>query len=274
MKNLLVTVSGGRSSAMMARHIQTHPKYKDYNKLYVFANTGMERPETIEFLKNMVKYWNLPLVLIEGVYSTKKGVGVRHKIIDFDTLSMKNEPYQGAISQLNKNKWTRLPNKGTPYCQTYLKERPCHSLAKEIFQTTDYIKAIGYRKEDMPKRITYKEIELSKDKIAPLITDFKTPISKFDLTRWYDNQPFKLDLHSDLGNCTLCWKKGDKNLVKSIQLNDRVTQDIEWFKKMEDKYGNTMFRGNRSIFEIVKIAENTGEQTYLFNDNEGCLCSY
>ena len=56
MKNLIVTVSGGRSSARMARHIQTHPKYTDYNKVYVFCNTGMERPETITFLKNIVKY--------------------------------------------------------------------------------------------------------------------------------------------------------------------------------------------------------------------------
>ena len=36
---------------MMAYHIHTSEKYKGYNKAYVFANTGMERPETIEFLK-------------------------------------------------------------------------------------------------------------------------------------------------------------------------------------------------------------------------------
>lgn len=51
MKNLLINVSGGRSSAMMARHIQTSEKYKDYQKLYVFCNTGLERPETIQLLK-------------------------------------------------------------------------------------------------------------------------------------------------------------------------------------------------------------------------------
>jgi 3'-phosphoadenosine 5'-phosphosulfate sulfotransferase (PAPS reductase)/FAD synthetase len=50
-KGLMIAVSGGRSSAMMARHIQISEKYKDLEKLYVFANTGMERPETIEFLQ-------------------------------------------------------------------------------------------------------------------------------------------------------------------------------------------------------------------------------
>ncbi|WP_424655065.1 hypothetical protein [Capnocytophaga leadbetteri] len=53
MKNLLITVSGGRSSARMARHIQTHKKYVDYNKVFVFCNTGMERPKTIIFLKDI-----------------------------------------------------------------------------------------------------------------------------------------------------------------------------------------------------------------------------
>ena len=33
-QNLMITVSGGRSSALMARHIQTNKKYKDYEKEY------------------------------------------------------------------------------------------------------------------------------------------------------------------------------------------------------------------------------------------------
>lgn len=40
--NLLICVSGGRSSARMARKIQLSKKYRKYNKLYVFCNTGME----------------------------------------------------------------------------------------------------------------------------------------------------------------------------------------------------------------------------------------
>jgi hypothetical protein len=35
--NLMVTVSGGRSSAMMARHIQTNEKYANYKKVFVFV---------------------------------------------------------------------------------------------------------------------------------------------------------------------------------------------------------------------------------------------
>ena len=49
--NLMVTVSGGRSSAFMAYHILHDEKYKHYNKVFVFCNTRMERPETIDLLR-------------------------------------------------------------------------------------------------------------------------------------------------------------------------------------------------------------------------------
>lgn len=121
MKNLLVTVSGGRSSACMARHIQTYPKYTDYNKAFVFCNTGMERPETIDFLKNIVKYWEIPLTIIEGVYSTEKGVGVGYKVVDFETMDMQAQTFANMIAHYNKGHYNGLPNMGAPYCSDYLK---------------------------------------------------------------------------------------------------------------------------------------------------------
>lgn len=109
-ENLLVTVSGGRSSAYMARHIQILPKYADYNKVFVFCNTGMERPETIAFLKDIVKYWQIPLTIIEGVYSTEKGVGVGYKIVDFKTMDMQAQTFANMIAHKNKGAFSRLPN--------------------------------------------------------------------------------------------------------------------------------------------------------------------
>ena len=148
MKNLLVTVSGGRSSARMARHIQTHPKYADYNKVYVFCNTGMERPETITFLKNIVKYWEIPLTIIEGVYSTEKGVGVGYKVVDFDTMDMEAKVFANMIAHYNKGHYNGLPNMGAPYCSDYLKSNPTKKFANDIFGKgkDSYQLAIGYRK--------------------------------------------------------------------------------------------------------------------------------
>ena len=271
---LIVLVSGGRSSAMMARHIQTSKKYKDYEKLYVFCNTGMERPETINFLKDIVKFWNIPLNIIEGVYSDLAGVGVKSKLVDFDTLDMTGRVFSEAIGQLNKHKWTGVPNTATPYCSDHLKTLVSHDFARKIFGTTKYIKAIGYRKEDMPKRVTLYELSQDKKRIAPLLTDFDQPISQRDLNVFFDNEQFKLGIHSKLGNCELCWKKSERNLIESIQFGTRF---IDWHKEHELKYGNMFFRNNLSITDLVKIAE-SGTQTNLlqnFDDmDQSCVCSF
>lgn len=273
---LIVLVSGGRSSAMMARHIQTSEKYDKYEKLYCFCNTGQERPETIQFLKDMVYYWGIPLNIIEGVYSMEMGVGVRHRIVDFDTMDMEGKVFTEAIKHLNKNKWTGVPNAAIPYCSEYLKTRVSHSFAREIFGTTKYIKALGYRAEDVPKRIHPKELEEEEKqgntyRIAPLLTDFEIPIGIPQLNEFFDNEPFKLSISSRLGNCELCYKKSEPNLIEAIQYGTRF---IEWHKEQEEIYGNRFFRNNRSISELVALAE-SGTQMDLFSDVEdGCVCSF
>jgi hypothetical protein len=279
MKYLLVNVSGGRSSAMMARHIQTSEKYKDYQKLFVFCNTGLERPETIQFLKDQIKYWELPLYLIEGVYSLKKGVGVKSKLVDFDTMDMEGKTFSQAIEQVNKNDFSGVPNEASPYCSDYLKKRVAHHFAKNVFGTTKYISAIGFRREDMPKRVTWKEVKLNKKEIFPLLTDFGNAVDQFSLNIFFRKEQFKLKIHSRIGNCVYCQKKSDRNLIEAIQF-DLLNQDfryIDWYRKEEQKYGNRFYRGNLSIDDLVRSAQcalDDGTQLEMFSDvGEACMCN-
>jgi 3'-phosphoadenosine 5'-phosphosulfate sulfotransferase (PAPS reductase)/FAD synthetase len=271
--NLMVTVSGGRSSAMVARHIQTSPKYKDFNKIYVFANTGQERVETIDFLKNMVKYWQLELNIVEGVYSDIMGVGIKYKLVDFDNLSMNSEPFEGAIMHKNKGFFEGVPNQEAPYCSESMKTIPCKKFCDDIFGVNNYIKSIGFRKEDMPKRITFAEIKEDKNRIFPLLTDFENVIGNIELNRWWNKQPFKLQIHGDLGNCELCWKKSDKTLLKNIR---HGTRSIKWWQKMEEKYGNTAFRSRKSINDLVKMAQlpYTHEFNFPEQEEDSCVCNF
>jgi len=270
MKNLLVTVSGGRSSAMMAYHIHTSEKYKDYNKAYVFANTGMERPETIEFLRNIQSVWGIPLTLIEGTYSNVMRVAVGYKIVDWQSLNMNAIPFEGAVMHINKGEYSGLPNSNAPYCSPYMKTMPCEAFAKDIFGKNNYLKAIGFRKEDMPKRISWPEIKEDKARIFPLLTDFDEPIGLLELNAWWNKQSFQLGINSKLGNCELCWKKSDKNLVEVIRSGTRF---VEWWQKMEDQYGNTSFRSRKSIADFVAIANQPSTMSIDFSDaGEGCVC--
>ena len=271
--NLMVTVSGGRSSAMMARHIQTSEKYKDYNKVFVFANTGMERYETIEFLKDMENHWQLPLIKIEGVYSDILGVGVSYKIVEWDELNMTAQPFSDCIMHMNKGTFSGVPNQEAPYCSERMKTIPCKKLCDKIFGVNNYIKAIGFRKEDMPKRITFAEIKEDKKRIFPLLTDFEIPIGQIELNKWWDKQQFKLGIHGKFGNCELCWKKSDANLIDVIRYGTRF---VEWWDEHEKKYGNTSFRNNRSINDLVKIASSnfTPEIDFGYGDDYNCVCNF
>lgn len=269
----MVTVSGGRSSALMARHIQTNEKYKDYEKVFVFCNTGMERKETIDFLKNIEKYWKIPLVKIEGVYSNELGTGIKYKIVDWNNLNMNALPFSKMIEHKNKGIFNGLPNQDAPYCSENLKTLPAKKLCDNIFGVNNYKIAIGFRKEDMPKRISWAEIKEQKQKIFPLLTDFKTPISQLDLNKLWKTEKFKLELHGKYGNCELCWKKSDNNLIENIIFGTRF---IDWYKKEEEKYNSLSFRNHKSINDLVKMSElpRTGKLELETEDDFNCVCSF
>lgn len=271
MKNLLVAVSGGRSSAMMAYHIHTSDEYKDFEKIYVFANTGMERPETIQFLKNINDVWGIPLTLIEGKYSKTMGIGIEYQIVDFENLNMNALPFEEAIMHKNKGIFDGLPNQESPYCSSAMKTIPCEKFANEIFGKNNYIKAIGYRREDMPKRISWPEVRQDEKRIFPLITDFSEPIGLTELNAWWNTQSFQLGVNSKFSNCELCWKKSDKNIVESIRQGTRF---VDWWLRMEEQYGNTAFRNRKSIADFVSIANQPTTMEIDFSENDGCVCTF
>ena len=62
---ILISFSGGRSSALMLRMLTQQCKsLNDY--IILFANTGKERPETLEFVHEIETKWNLPINWIEA----------------------------------------------------------------------------------------------------------------------------------------------------------------------------------------------------------------
>jgi hypothetical protein len=272
-KNLMVTVSGGRSSAIMAKHIFENEKYSEYKKVFVFCNTGMERYETIEFLKNIEKYWKIPLIKIEGIYSKDLGTGIKYKIVDYDNLNMNALPFSEMIEHKNKGIFDGLPNQNAPYCSENLKTIPAKKLCDDIFGVNNYKIAIGFRKEDMPKRISWAEIKEQKQKIFPLLTDFETPISQLDLNKLWKKEKFKLELHGKFGNCELCWKKSDNNLIENIIFGTRF---IDWFKNQEEKYNSVSFRGHKSITDLVKLSElpRNLKLELETEDDFNCVCSF
>lgn len=222
MDKILVSISGGRTSAMMAFLIK-NLYGKTHEIIYVFANTGKEREETLQFLDRVDKHFGLGVVWVEAEVIPENNKGTTHKVVDFKTAARDGEPYEQVIKKYG------IPCVAAPHCTRELKTNSIKSYAKSI-GWLDYKIAIGYR-ADEPKRIKWKKVT-DGNHIYPLVTH---GIKKEDVNAFWKKQPFDLELKSYEGNCDLCFKKSKRKLLTIVKENPLVTG---WWGKMELRYSN------------------------------------
>lgn len=224
MRDLFISFSGGRTSAFMAKLLQEHPKYKDHNKIFIFANTGKEDEKTLEFINRCDKELNLNLVWIEADVPIEKGKGTNYKVVTFDTASRNGEPFEDVIKKFG------LPSKVYRHCTRDLKEIPMHKYARDVFGHKDYLTAIGIRADEKHRlgnkpNIIYPLAEIGIDEV--IVRD------------WWSRQDFDLELKDYQGNCDLCFLKSTR---KKLTLISENPNSAIWWKEMEDKYSDNDFR--------------------------------
>ena len=238
---LLVTFSGGRTSAFMARLLLELPKYKNIQKLIVFANTGRENEATLNFVNECDKRWNLNLVWLEADVNEEKGKGTTYKIVDFETASRNGEPFEAVIKKYG------LPSKLYRHCTRELKENPIHKYAKDILGSV-YLTAIGIR-ADEKHRLGRKP-----NYIYPLA---ELGFTEQIIRNWWDAQDFDLDLKDYQGNCDLCFLKSKRKKLTILNENPKVA---DWWATMEQAFGSEYqskfdMINNLSILELVELAQ-------------------
>ena len=266
MKNLLVSFSGGETSAFMAQWLNSHYEELGYeNIVFVFANTGLENEQTLEFVDRCDKYFNLNVQWVEAevIYEHKKGT--RYYMTDFNNASRNGEPFEAMIKKYG------IPNQANPQCTRELKGAPISAFGKIWFNGEKYHTAIGIR-QDEADRMNPKAKEMGF--IYPLISSKMIPATKPMINFYWRSMPFRLELKGYQGNCATCWKKSDKKLYKIAQENPKA---FDFMNRMEQKYGNffppqriekwivegkklpkdiTFFRNNRSAQQILTEAKN------------------
>lgn len=233
-KPLLISFSGGRTSAYMLRKILDTPIYHSWHKVIVFANTGKERPETLDFVKEISDRWAIKITWVEAVVNPEVGKGTTHKVVSYHSASRNGEPFESVIQKYG------IPNQAFPHCTRELKQAPIKSYMRSLGYP-EYVTAIGIR-FDEPRRISNKR-------------DFDYPLYRMGITEkhvrdFWNSQPFDLKLKSYEGNCDLCWKK---SLRKKRTLLAENPQISEWWDEMEQKYSEGQYffhRGNQSTKQI------------------------
>ena len=92
-EKLCATISGGRTSGMMAKIVRDELE-KNYEEThYVFANTGREHEETLQFVRDIGLNFDIKIVWLESVFSPVFGVGPSFKIVNFETAARNWEPF-------------------------------------------------------------------------------------------------------------------------------------------------------------------------------------
>ena len=248
---IFVNTSGGETSWYMAYLAKKYWSTK-YNLVFVFANTGKEREETYVFNNQCSEYFDIQLNWVEAVINPQKGIGTKHKIVDFGKADRSGKVFESMISKYG------IPNVATPKCSSVMKSDTIYSFIKEYMQgNQNYKIAIGIRSDE------FDRINKDREKlhlIYPLISTF--PSTKRTINKFWDSMPFRLQLKGYEGNCDYCFKKSLRKLL-TLVVEDNSDR-LSWWETMEKKYEihpvnpkitQRFFRNNMSIDELRKRAK-------------------
>jgi len=252
----VISFSGGRTSAyMLWRVLQAHDMSLPSDVKVIFCNTGKEHEATLDFVRDIEKQWNVPIVWLEYLKEQPK-----FKIVNYDTASRNGEPFAELIT--NKQ---FLPNSVMRFCTTELKIHPITrymaSIGHEEFQTFAGIRA------DEPRRV----VKLRETLQAPLAT---AGVRQADVQAFWKANSFDLGIEfrgkvTPLGNCDLCFMKGGNQLMSIIQ---REPNRAIWWAEQEKKIGGRFSKDRPDYTQMMEFGKN---QTDMFDPNEetiACFC--
>jgi len=252
----VISFSGGRTSAyMLWRVLQAHDMSLPSDAQVIFCNTGKEQEATLDFVRDIEKQWNVPIVWLEFVREQPK-----FKIVNYDTASRNGEPFAEMIEMKQF-----LPNSVMRFCTTELKIHPITrymaSIGHEEFQTFAGIRA------DEPRRV----VKLRETLQAPLAT---AGVRQADVQSFWKANSFDLGIEfrdkvTPLGNCDLCFMKGGNQLMSIIQ---REPNRAIWWAEQEKKIGGRFSKDRPDYTQMMEFGKN---QTDMFDQNEetiACFC--
>jgi len=286
-KTVLVSISGGRTSGYMARWMQQNPDKvaeilgeDSIEIVYVFANTGMEHPDTLRFLNDIDVKFGLGIVWVEGVTQHNVRVSTKHRVVDYesaytyDQWTDVNHPFHSFIMKYG------IPNVKALACTREMKLNPIHSYMASLGlkKMKDYYTAIGIR-EDESRRVSARAgVE---NVIYPLID--MNPADKEDILEWWGQYDWDLNIPEWLGNCVGCYKKSYKKLKAvwhdfpeafefTAGMEKTYPRVGAEFTKYDDAVDRTFFRMNATTPKLLESFEHGGDHASYINvmDDAGC----
>jgi len=235
--NLHIAFSGGRTSAYMTKWLLDTVSFMFKKVIIVFANTGQEWEETLQFVNDCDRYFNFNTIWVEAVIHPKKGVGTSHKIVNFNTASRNGEPFEAMIAKYG------IPNRTWQTCSRELKANTVRSYLRSIgWKKRDYLSAIGIRYDEI-HRIS---ANCERDRLVYPLAEWHK-VDKLHVNTFWATQNFNLRLKEHQGNCKWCWKKSKRKL---FTIANETPEVFQFPARMEAQYQNagTINRTERRVF--------------------------
>ena len=152
----------------------------------VFANTGMERPETLDFIDTCATAWGVKIVWVEYDWDAPR----RTRLVDHRTASRRGQPYAALIGRKGY-----VPNQGLRFCTGDLKRDRIESYARYRLGLKRWHSVIGLR-ADEPRRVRRMRAmncgSRSGGHAALPLADAR--VAERDVLAWWKDQPFDLGL--------------------------------------------------------------------------------
>ncbi len=266
-----MSFSGGRTSAFMLRQILDAHGGQLPNDVHVlFANTGKERLETLDFVQECSERWAVRVRWVEYHQTQGDDGKLAHgwREVDYVTASRLGEPFDALIRARSF-----LPNPVMRFCTQELKIRPMNKFARSI-GFDHWTSVIGLR-ADEPRRVANATAPTKERwEIACPLAD--AGVTSGDVLAFWVRQPFNLRLKSHEGNCDLCYLKARPKLERIMREHPEL---VPWWSEKEGPDGSDLtFRKDRPTYRrMLDVVQRTPFLPGLdLDEEEGtlpCACT-
>lgn len=247
--NVQISFSGGRTSGYMLHHILEANGDLNRNCVkVVFANTGREMPETLDFVQECGERWGVIITWVEY-----RPNAPRFRIVSHNSASRDGKPFEQMI---DKNRM--LPNVGKRFCTKELKILPAKRYLRSL-KWHGWTNATGIRADEA------RRVKQSRDLLwanwHPLVA---AGVRKTDVENWWKRQEFDLRLQTT-SNCDGCFLKSEANRAAMWRSHP---QRMMWWQRQEERIGKE-FICEQPYAQLADFVERQGD--WIF-DAEDALC--
>jgi 3'-phosphoadenosine 5'-phosphosulfate sulfotransferase (PAPS reductase)/FAD synthetase len=251
--NVQIAFSGGRTSAYMLHQIlKANGDLPDRVEV-TFQNTGREREETLEFVAEVSRRWQVSITWLEY-----RGAKPLFEVVGFQGASRNGEPFDQLIA-----KKQGLPNQFQAWCSPELKTLT----AKRYLVSKGWKKwhsMVGFRADEMHR-------EAFEDNRSTTLLPLRSAgVTKHDVVNFWRHQPFDLGLPTVNGktiggNCDGCFKKSEA-VIAALHRDEPAR--ARWWMRHEETTRRT-FSKRYSRAALETFVQRQGD--WIFS-TDGALC--